>query len=166
MKVSEDDSTWSAASARDMHFKTLYSENTTNFTVSTDTQTISVTAPTPDGWADGTVIDTADLGVTPLTLAPGVNNIYYSSNGALTADGETDESLQCIISDQSSYFKEGYSAVSTSIDTISGGIHKIATTGKYIINVPIQGSYAKVSVVGNGTVTNSLCKITAVLSRL
>jgi len=79
------------------YIKTLYSKNTTNFTVRTDTQEVSVTAPTVDGWADGTVIDSADYGVTPLTLAPGVNNIYYSSNGSNLADGETDESLQCII---------------------------------------------------------------------
>lgn len=90
-------SAWSSAVANELYFKTLYSKNTTNFTVSTDTQTISVTAPTPDGWADGTVIDTAGLGVTPLTLAPGVNNVYYSSNGADTADGTVDSSLQMTV---------------------------------------------------------------------
>lgn len=88
---------WIAYGTNQFYFKTLYSKNTTNFTVSTDTQTISVTAPTTDGWANGTVIDTANLGVTPLTLAPGVNNVYYSSNGAATADGTVDASLQATV---------------------------------------------------------------------
>lgn len=80
-------------------FATIYSKNTTNFTVRTDTQEVSVTAPTVDGWADGTVIDTSDgtYGITPLTLAPGVNNIYYSSNGYNLASSDTDESLQATI---------------------------------------------------------------------
>ena len=96
VKYSNNGTTWTA-DAKGFYFKTLYSKNTTNFTVSTDTETISVTAPTPDGWEDGTVIDTANLGVTPLTLAPGVNNVYYSSNGAATADGEVDPSLQATV---------------------------------------------------------------------
>lgn len=77
-------------------FITLYSKNTTNFTVRTDTQTMSVTAPTTDGWADGYQIDTYALGYTPLSLASGNNNIYYSSNGPTTADGTVDPSLQAI----------------------------------------------------------------------
>jgi len=90
-------SVWSSLdTSYDMVFKTLYSKNTTNFTVSTATEAVSVTAPTPDGWANGTIIDTADgnYGITPLTLAPGVNTIYVSSNGASTADGTVDSSLQ------------------------------------------------------------------------
>ena len=80
-------------------FTTLYEKHTTNLTVSTDTQQLSVTAPTTDGWADGTVIDTATIaGITPLTLAPGVNNIYVSSNGPATADGTVDPSLQMTFS--------------------------------------------------------------------
>jgi hypothetical protein len=92
---------WSALdTSYDYYFKTLYSKNTTNFTVRTDTQTLSYTAPTTDGWANGTVIDTVPLsqvannGVIPLTLAPGSNNIYYSCCGANIADGTVDPSLQ------------------------------------------------------------------------
>ena len=61
---------------------------------------MSITAPTTDGWADGTKIDTYTLvpPVAPLALAKGVNNIYYASNGPATADGTVDPSLQCIIS--------------------------------------------------------------------
>jgi len=91
-------STWASA-GNDLYFKTLYQKNTDNFTIRTDTETMSVTAPTTDGWEDGTVIDTFTYSpaVTPLTLSAGVNNIYYSSNGALTADGTVDASLQAII---------------------------------------------------------------------
>ena len=85
------------ASMSSWYFKTLYSKNTTNFTVRTDTQTLSVTAPTTDGWPDGTVIDTATLGVSPLSISAGVNNIYYSSNGPATADGTVDPSLQFLV---------------------------------------------------------------------
>jgi len=83
----------------DIYHQTLYSKNTTNLTVSTATQTVSVTAPTTDGWADGTVIDTAGglYDVTPLTLYPGQNDIYVSSNGPATADGTVDPSLQMTI---------------------------------------------------------------------
>ena len=64
--------------------------------MSTDTQTVSVTAPTPDGWASGSFISLRDYGNQFLTLTPGVNNIYFSSNGPATADGTLDPSLQGI----------------------------------------------------------------------
>lgn len=98
--MSYNGSVWSTYGTNALYFKTIYSKNTDNFTVRTDTQTLSVTAPTTDGWEDGTVIDTATLGIAPLVLAPGVNNIYYSSNGPATADGTVDPSMQCIISNQ------------------------------------------------------------------
>jgi hypothetical protein len=91
--LSFDGTNW-ATSASDMYFLSKYSKNTINFTVRTDTQEISVTAPTTDGWEDGYEIDTATLGIAPLVLAPGVNNIYYSSNGPATADGTVSPSLQ------------------------------------------------------------------------
>jgi hypothetical protein len=91
-------SVWSSLdTSYDYYFKTLYRKNTTNFTVRTDTETMSVTAPTTDGWDNGTVIDTTVLDIQPLDLASGVNNIYYSSNGPATADGTVDPSLQYTI---------------------------------------------------------------------
>jgi hypothetical protein len=90
-------SIWSVYGTVSFYFKTLYSKNTTNFTVRTDTEELSVTAPTADGWEDGEVIDTFALGLTPITLAPGSNNLYLSSNGGDEADGEVDPSLQAII---------------------------------------------------------------------
>jgi hypothetical protein len=91
-KFDTDALSWSTSSS-DYYFKTLYSKNTTNFTVSTDTQTVSVTAPTVDGWEDGTVVGFGQS----LTLAPGANDIYVSSNGPATADGTVDPSLQGIL---------------------------------------------------------------------
>jgi hypothetical protein len=89
---------WSASTAGS-YFKTLYSKNTTNFTVSTSTESLTVTSPTVDGWENGDIIDTSDgtYGITPLTLVPGSNTVYYSSNGPATADGEVDPSLQATI---------------------------------------------------------------------
>jgi hypothetical protein len=99
LRVRYNGSVWDATNGSP-YFKTLYSKNTTNFTVSTDTESLTVTAPTTDGWANGTVIDTTDgtYGITPLTLAPGANDVYYSSNGPATADGEVDPSLQATVS--------------------------------------------------------------------
>jgi hypothetical protein len=100
-RYSYNGTSWGAVSGTNGgSIKTLYSKNTTNLTVSTATQSLSVTSPTTDGWADGTVIDTADgsYGVTPLTLAPGDNTVYIASNGPATADGEVDPSLQMTFS--------------------------------------------------------------------
>jgi hypothetical protein len=89
-KYSANGTTWTNVANEDLYFKTLYSKNTTNFTVSTDTETVSVTAPTVDGWEDGTVVNIPGS----LELATGSNNLYLSSNGASEADGEVDSSLQ------------------------------------------------------------------------
>jgi len=127
------------------YIKTLYSKNTTNFTVRTDTQEVSVTAPTVDGWADGTVIDSADYGVTPLTLAPGVNNIYYSSNGSNLADGATDESLQAIIEGtiygegKVSLFDSGTTAPSSTPISV-GQVYVDTTAKKVYISTGITSS--------------------------
>ena len=87
-----------AADLETASYLSNYQKNTTNFTVRTDTEALSYTAPTVDGWANGTIINTSTVGgVTPLTLTAGVNNVYYSSNGSSTADSATDESLQGII---------------------------------------------------------------------
>lgn len=95
---SDGGTTWTTSGVTaDFYFKTLYSKNTTNFTVSTDTETWSLST-SPNGWENGLERDGYNINaITPLTLAPGVNNIYYSSNGPDTADGEVDPSLQMIV---------------------------------------------------------------------
>lgn len=167
---SADGITWvnsSVLNTVDFYFKTLYSKNTTNFTVSTDTETLSVTAPTVDGWADGTIIDTAGLSVTPLTLAPGVNNVYYSSNGADTADGTVDASLQAIIGGT---LKGVYPSLIASYNMIKNGTTLVDTSGnnngmtltggntnstKEGINFPNSGYYKKTSFTGLSTGLNA-----------
>jgi len=81
-----DGANWGAATTQELYFKTLFLKNSTNFTVRTDTQTLTYTSPTNEGWADGTELDSSTLGLTPLTLAPGANTIYLSSNGFDSAD--------------------------------------------------------------------------------
>jgi len=131
-KSSANGVTWSTTANFDLYFKTLYSKNTTNFTVRTDTETMSVTAPTTDGWANGTVIDTATLGITPLTLSPGVNNIYYSSNGSATADGTVDPSLQAtienVVFDLNDNFTDEYETSDIDFKTITAVDNQIEKT--------------------------------------
>ena len=98
IKSSYNGSVWSAVSGS-LYFKTLYSKNSDNFVVSTDTQTVSVTASTTDGYPNNTIVTFPS----PLTLAPGANNIYVSSNGPSTADGTVDASLQGIMGGQYIY---------------------------------------------------------------
>lgn len=88
-----DGTNWNTATGA-LYFKELYSKNTDSVTVATDTQSTTMTAPTTDGWANGTVINFTN----PITLAPGSNNIYVSSNGPATADGTVDPSLQATVS--------------------------------------------------------------------
>lgn len=64
------------------------------------------------------------------------------------------------------YAQETFSSISTTTDTLSLGIHKMAGSGVFTINVPVQGDWIKVSAIGTGTVTNSSCAITGVLSKL
>ena len=89
-------STWTADGTKGLYFKTLYSKNTTNFTVSNGTDNISVDASTPAGWADGDQYGTYGTILAPIVLQPGANAIYYSSNGATVADATQDASLQAI----------------------------------------------------------------------
>jgi hypothetical protein len=71
-------------------YETYYSKNSNNFTVSDGTTTVTKNAPTTAGWNNGTIISFDS----PLTLVPGSNSIYASSNGASTADGTHTASLQ------------------------------------------------------------------------
>lgn len=64
------------------------------------------------------------------------------------------------------YAQETFSSISTTTDTLSIGIHKMAATGVYVINVPVQGDWIKVSAIGTGTVTSSSLAITGALSKL
>ena len=67
--------------------------------------------------------------------------------------------------DNSTWYQESFSSISTTTDTLSLGVHKIAGTGKFVINVPNQGRYVRASAIGTGTVTASTATITAVMTK-
>lgn len=67
--------------------------------------------------------------------------------------------------DGTNYFQETFSAISTGTSTETLGVHEFTWDGDYIINLPINYRYMKVSVKGTGTVTWSSVAIKAVLAR-
>lgn len=67
--------------------------------------------------------------------------------------------------DGTNYFQETFSSISTGTSTEELGEHKFTSEGNYIINLPINYRYMKVSVKGTGTVTSSSVAIKAVLAR-
>lgn len=64
--------------------------------------------------------------------------------------------------DGTNYFQETSSAIATGVSTESLLTHVYAATGKYRLPLPIKDRYIKVSVLGTGTVTNSLVDIVAI----
>lgn len=65
--------------------------------------------------------------------------------------------------DNSSYYQETVGTIASGVETDATLEHKLTATGKYRIAIPCTDRYIKVSVKGEGTVTNSLCAIDAVL---
>lgn len=61
--------------------------------------------------------------------------------------------------DNSAWYQESFGSISAGTDTITLGVHTIAATGKYRIPIAIKDRYIRVSVIGTGTVTNSLMAI-------
>lgn len=71
--------------------------------------------------------------------------VEFSSNGGAT------------------YFQESATSVSGGTGTDSILEHTNTATGKYRFAIPIKDERIKISVKGTGTVTDSLCAVTAVL---
>lgn len=67
--------------------------------------------------------------------------------------------------DGTNYFQETFSTISTGTSTEIFGVHEFTSEGNYIINLPINYRYMKVSVKGTGNVTSSSVAIKAVLAR-
>ena len=65
--------------------------------------------------------------------------------------------------DNSTWYQETFSSISTTTDSVSLGVHLFAGTGKFRIAIPIKDRYIRVSAIGNGTVTNSTMTIDAVI---
>lgn len=61
------------------------------------------------------------------------------------------------------YVQETFAAQSAGTETDTLGEHTFTATGNYRLEIPIKDKYIKVSAKGTGTVTDSLCSITALL---
>jgi len=66
-------------------------------------------------------------------------------------------------SDNTNFYQESSSSVTTGTDTNTLLEHQIGATGKYRIAIPIKDRYVKISVKGTGTVTNSLMAVRAII---
>jgi hypothetical protein len=65
--------------------------------------------------------------------------------------------------DNSNYYQEAFSSISTTTSTESLGFHRLSASGNYRIPIAIKDRFIKISVIGNGTVTNSTCTIDAII---
>lgn len=68
--------------------------------------------------------------------------------------------------DNTTYFQESFSSITTGTDTVTLGVHKFTATGKYTVAVPISAQYIKISAIGTGTVTSSTMTINAVIAHV
>lgn len=79
--------------------------------------------------------------------------------GSLTnADIKVEYSL-----DGTTYYQETFESISGGTATMSNGVYRLSSTGKYVIAIPIKMAYIKVSAIGNGTATASSMKIDAIV---
>jgi len=65
--------------------------------------------------------------------------------------------------DGSTYYQETFAAVSGGISTETAGVHRYAADGNYTLSLNTKWRYAKISVIGNGTVTSSSVTIDAIV---
>ena len=65
--------------------------------------------------------------------------------------------------DDSDYYQETFSNISSGTDSLSLGIHQMTATGKYTIAIPAKYRFIKVSAKGTGTTTNSSLAINAII---
>jgi len=65
--------------------------------------------------------------------------------------------------DGTTYYQETFSSVSSGTSTESLGEHTQTGTGNYRLAIPLKDNYVKISVKGTGTVTSSLCAVSAAL---
>jgi hypothetical protein len=66
--------------------------------------------------------------------------------------------------DNTNWYQETASVITTGVSADTLVSHQIDATGKYRILIPVVDRYMKVSVKGTGTMTNSLMKVDAVLA--
>lgn len=67
--------------------------------------------------------------------------------------------------DGSTWYQETFSSITTTVSTESLGEHQVSASGNYVISLPINFQYVRISVKGTGTVTNSSAAVKAILAR-
>ena len=63
-------------------------------------------------------------------------------------------------------YQETFSNITAGADALTLGEHVITASGAYVLDVPIMAPFIHVSVVGTGTVTNSLCAVQALVGTI
>lgn len=108
------------------------------------------------GYVAGTVIS-------PFNANPALRN-QLNLLIAFTVGMLTSASIKVEYShDGTTYFQETFIDISGAVGTMTLGTYKMTATGNYMLSIPIKSSYIRVSAIGEGTVTNSLLAIDAVV---
>jgi len=110
----------------------------------------------------GTVIGPTSTGVYKVDCSQYTNLMVIAD---FTIGSLTDASIKIESSvDGIVYSQETISSISSGVDTMLLGSHKMTATGIYEIKIPIASRFIKISAIGNGVVTGSLLAIDVVLS--
>ena len=68
--------------------------------------------------------------------------------------------------DDSDWHQETFAAISGGVSTETLGVHRFSTTGKYTLALSSKWRYARISAIGNGTITSSSVAIDAILGNV
>lgn len=115
---------------------------------------------------DAAVLTTAYVPATVINYANLVPSQYSQLNVYITflLGSLTDARIKIEFSnDGVTWFQETFSSISSGVDTMAVGEHKISADGNYRLSVPIKDSYIRVSVKGTGTVTSSSVALDAAI---
>lgn len=121
-------------------------------------KSIRASAVTTGAYVAGTIIKPKDN----LDAYDQLNLLVAFTKGSLTSmDVKIDYS-----DDGETWYQETFSAISSGVSTESPGVHRFSTTGNQTIAVSTKWRFARISVLGNGTVTNSLVAIDVILGNV
>lgn len=65
--------------------------------------------------------------------------------------------------DGTNWYQDTFLSIDAATATASAGVYQFASTGKYILNIPIKCAHIRISAKGNGTATGSSMAILAIL---
>lgn len=119
--------------------------------------------------ATGIIEADNDGGATGTLTLTGVKGTFFDNENIIDKAGREAGGLARVNgdpSDGSDWFQETFSAITTTTDTISLGVHQTATSGLYEIETPMLAPRVRVSVKGTGTVTSSLVTVDVVTGRV